>query len=218
MQPKQQDDTANLTQNCTAVCSHIIPFVVLPNRTTYNVSDARADAGISCTCRFAASRTCVDMPGDMSRHKIHAQCAKHAFRGGDAYRIEKHPRMPSYGLSRTRRDNTPRHISESPQKATCGRRMRLLNPQSTLRHDEPCRSSCCCDSATSFGHASGLHPDAPCRGCSHASRVSYRSYRECSNRRSDRPSFGSFIRGNGRCATSSLRSDILRRLPYCFPS
>ena len=116
---------SNPTQNCAAVCSHIIPFVVLPNRTTYNVSDARADAGISCTCRFAASRTCVDMPGDMSRHKIHAQCAKHAFRGGDAYRIEKHPRMPSYGLSRTRRDNTPRHASESPQKATCGRKMRL---------------------------------------------------------------------------------------------
>ena len=50
------------------------------------------------------------------------------------------PRMPSYGLSRTRRDIIPRHASESPQKATCGRKMRLLNPQSTLRHGSSCRS------------------------------------------------------------------------------
>lgn len=154
----------------------------------------------------------------MSHHKIHAQCAKHAFRGGDAYLIVKRPRMPSYGLSRTRRDNRPRHASESPQKASYGRRMRLLNPQSALRHDEPCRSSCCCVSATSFGHASGLHPDALCRGCSHASWSRYAYFMRCSNRRSDRPSFGSFIRGNGRCATSSLRSDILRSQPCCFPS
>lgn len=161
---------------------------------------------------------CVDMPDDMSHYKITAQCAKHAFRGGDAYLIAKRPRMPSLGLSRTRRDNTPRHASESPQKATCGRRMCLPNTRSTLRHDEPCRRSCRCGSATSFGHASGLHPDAPCRGCSHASWSRYAYFMRCSNRRSGMPSFGSFIRGNGRCAASSLRSDILRRLPCCFPS
>ena len=206
------------SSNCAAVCSHIIPLAVLSNRTAYNTYPPSQIASASCTCCVAASRTCVDMPDGISRCEITAQCAKHAFRGGDAYRIEKRPRMPSYGLSRTRRDNRPRHASESPQKATYGRRMRLPIARSTLRHDEPCRSSCCCVSATSFGHASGLHPDALCRGCSHASRSRYAYFMRCSNRRSDRPSFGSFIRGNGRCATSSLRSDILRRLPCCFPS
>lgn len=147
-----------------------------------------------------------------------AQCAKHAFRGSDAYLIAKRPRMPSYGLSRTRRDNRPRHASVSPQKATCGRIMRLPITRSTMRHDEPCRSSCCCVSATSFGHASGLHPDALCRSCSHASWSRCAYFMRCSNRRSDRPSVGSFIQGNGRCAASSLRSDNLRSLPRCFPS
>lgn len=172
-------------------------------------------------CSRIARRIRVAIRSVLSLRARDAQCIKQTLWFAMQVAPRDTPERPSSGFRRRRGDIVPRYVFKHSGS--------VLRPQNAhpnnrvpVRYAEPYRAALSlryrCGFETSLGHAWGLRPAAIYRSCSRSTWARFAPHTWARTTAPTCPAHGHLFGETVRFATSSLRSDILRNLPRCFPS
>lgn len=172
-------------------------------------------------CYRIARRRCVVIRSGLPCRVVPTQCIKQTLWFAVQIAPRDVPERPSSGVFGRRGDIVPLHVLE-PSESVLRPQNVSPNHRVPVRYVRPYRTALSlrfrCGIKTSFGHAAGLRPAAIYRSCSPATWGRFAPHTWARTTAPACPLFGHLFGETVRFATSSLRSDILRNLPCCFPS